>query len=137
MNKPICAHCGDTGYLPGKSGETYHCQWCALPAAGNIFEITASNVTLVAPSMHGAVLDAILAERGKQDAQWGGASHDDEVNCPSDWLTYIDRQIEKAIRETAPLMIDSKPYTDAVRARLVKIAALAVAGIESMDRKAK
>lgn len=135
MNKPNCAHCGDTGYLAGTQGETYHCQWCALPAAGNIFEITAS--TVAAWSMSGQVLDAILRERAAQDSQWGGAAHDDKVNYPCDWLSYIDKQIEKSIRETAPMVTGSKPYNEATRARLVKIAALAVAGIESMDRKEK
>lgn len=132
MNKPNCVHCGDTGYVAGVRAERYHCQWCALPAAGNIFEITAS--TVVAWSMSGQVLDAILRERAAQDSQWGGAAHDDEQE-PHDWLAYIDKQRRHAFRDTAPMATGSKPYNEAMRARLVKIAALAVASIESMDRK--
>jgi len=65
----------------------------------------------------------ILAERKRQDAQWGGPAHDDSHNI-WDWLHFIDLQVGK----TREGPIDQ-------RARLVKIAALALAAIESIDRK--
>lgn len=64
----------------------------------------------------------IEAERVRQDAQWGGASHDDG-HPMLDWLDFIDHQITRA-----------RGLPHQIRDRLVKIAALAVAGIESIDR---
>jgi hypothetical protein len=78
------------------------------------------------------VLDEVCDERIRQDKQWGGDKHDDE-HGPIEWLGFIDYQADKAISETAGLQTDRSiaPY---VRARLVKIAALAVAGMASIDR---
>lgn len=64
----------------------------------------------------------VKAERARQDAQWGGPAHDDEHEL-ADWLSYIEQQAGAAYRNDAP------------RERLVKIAALAVAAIESLDRR--
>lgn len=70
----------------------------------------------------------IGTERHNQDLQWGGPEHDDEHD-PFNWFGFIYHQVDKGERET--------PETAAkIRARLVKIAALAVAGIESIDRQA-
>ena len=64
----------------------------------------------------------VLAERARQDAQWGGPSHDDQHD-PVDWSHFIEEQAYWG-REQDP------------RRRFIKIAALAVAAIESIDRKA-
>jgi len=69
----------------------------------------------------------IRAERTRQDAQWGGPAHDD-THIEWDWFEYIGSQIQKANRDRWAIG-ESSP-----RERLVKIAALAVAGIESIDR---
>ena len=78
------------------------------------------------------VYDDIRAERERQDAQWGGPSHDAEHDC-HDWRSYRERQ-EKRVVE----LLDSPHpavYEPAdARKRLVKIAALAVAQIEALDR---
>lgn len=66
----------------------------------------------------------IKAERATQDAQWGGPDHDDE-HGPDEFVTFIEHQIARSDRGRGP---------DA-RERLVKIAALAVAAVESYDRK--
>lgn len=71
------------------------------------------------------VFDEIHNERNEQDAQWGGESHDDG-HTPFDWLNFIEHQIVRAREGSVEYAI--------VRHRLVKIAALAVAGIESIDR---
>lgn len=66
----------------------------------------------------------IEAERLKQDAQWGGPDGDDN-NRSADWLRFINKQLNHA-------------YTASqaeCRGRLIKIAALATAAVESMDRK--
>lgn len=79
-------------------------------------------------------ISEVLAERKRQDAQWGGPAHDDE-HAALEWLSFIDNQTDKAIRETAGWLHESSIAPD-VRVRLVKIAALAVAAIESIDRAA-
>jgi len=70
------------------------------------------------------VLGDIKAERVKQDEQWGGPNHDDD-HAECDWRDYIEKQLEGA-RFAGTRKERRKRY--------VKIAALAVAAIESMDR---
>jgi hypothetical protein len=68
-------------------------------------------------------LDDILKERDDQDAQWGGPAHDD-THSADDWWEYIRHQ-----------WIRFANNPDEARDRFVKTAALALAAIESMDRK--
>jgi hypothetical protein len=74
------------------------------------------------------VIAQVIQERRMQDRQWGGTEHDDK-HFTSDWLRYIDHQIEKGCEEDAD-------GSNNWRARYVKIAALAVAAVEAIDRKA-
>lgn len=69
------------------------------------------------------VVNEVRLERQKQDAQWGGATHDDQ-HADRDWLGYIHYQVGAAYMQPERL-----------RERLIKIAALSVAAIESLDRK--
>lgn len=66
-----------------------------------------------------------LAERDRQDEQWGGPAHDD-THDELDWSSYIDHQTHKIVVAD----VDK-------RQGFVKIMALAMAAIESIDRKAK
>lgn len=70
------------------------------------------------------VIEEIKAERARQDAQWGGPAHDDEHDI-QDFLGFIEGQIQRYRSDTS-----------SIRDRLVKIAALAVAGCEAFDRQA-
>lgn len=70
------------------------------------------------------IWDEIQNERQRQDKQWGGAEHDD-LHLMSDWFRYIQRQM---------FGVDTC-YPTQLRYKLIKIAALAVAAIESCDRK--
>lgn len=93
------------------------------------------------------IVNEVLDERKKQDKRWGGAEHDDQ-HRPAAWFGFIDDQMAKSDRDTAryaaahglidpetiPSVEDWKRGRNFVRARLVKIAALAIAGIESIDR---
>lgn len=72
----------------------------------------------------------IRAERERQDMQWGGPEHDDE-HAPADWLHFIDKQSTEGFLDDE--LGEQEPGS--YRMRLVKIAALAVAAIESHDRK--
>jgi hypothetical protein len=69
------------------------------------------------------IINEIRRERAQQDRQWGGPDHDDE-HSPSDWMHFIEAQITK-FRAT----------DENARERLIKIGALAVAAIESLDRQ--
>ena len=68
------------------------------------------------------ILDEIKAERMEQDKQWGGPSHDDH-HTTTDWMRYITYQAQQSVNPNE------------FRERMVKVAALAVAAIESYDRK--
>lgn len=79
------------------------------------------------------IFQEIAIERERQDNQWGGPEHDD-TRLYFDWFTFIRGQI----RRYTPQSKDLPKISDrvkAIRSRLVKIAALAVAGIESIDRQ--
>lgn len=69
------------------------------------------------------VLNEIVKERENQDAQWGGSSHDD-AHSSEDFAFFIELQLLKC----------QKGKNDQTRERLIKIAALAVAAIQSIDR---
>lgn len=86
-----------------------------------------------------SVFSEVSEERAKQDAQWGGPEHDDQ-HALRDWLEFIEKQVaaanaaqanESGHRETS----DGYLHVPELRRRLVKIAALAVAGVESIDRQ--
>jgi hypothetical protein len=68
-------------------------------------------------------IEDVENERAHQEARWGVVN--DDRNTLDDWLTYILRYVTRA--HTA-----NDPAT--VRRRLVQIAALAVAAVESFDR---
>lgn len=67
------------------------------------------------------VYQEVQVERRRQNAQWGGASHDDQ-HFISNWRTYIRDFLEG---HRGP------DY----RSRMIAIAALAIAAVESWDRK--
>ncbi len=71
------------------------------------------------------VYDEIKQERARQDAKWGGPAHDDEHDI-DDFGDFIAQKL-------AHMSAGSPAWK---RAKLVQIAALAVAAIESADRKA-
>lgn len=78
--------------------------------------------------MNTRVLYSIECERDRQDKQWGGSKHDDEHNR-DDWFEFVQWQIDKHKSLPGMQRIEQSRYA------LVKIAALAVRGIESIDRK--
>lgn len=68
------------------------------------------------------ILQEIEDERSKQDAKWGGPSHDD-THTVYEWGLFIHQQIQRYDKERSNF-----------RSSMVRIAALAVAAIESYDR---
>lgn len=68
--------------------------------------------------------DDIREERSRQDEKWGGPDHDDEHER-DDWTYFIDDKMVYA----------EQAESDAeYRRRMIQIAALAVAAVESLDR---
>lgn len=82
-----------------------------------------------------ALID-VWAERVRQDAQWGGPEHDDQ-HSDYDWWRFRRDFEDKIVH--GPVFFASEATVAeraaAQRANLVKIAALAVAQIESLDRR--
>lgn len=72
------------------------------------------------------VLRDIETERQAQDAKWGGPDHDDEHDT-EDWCMYIRKFVKRA-------EYDADELGSRGRQHLIRIAALAVAAIESIDR---
>ncbi|MGP0071225.1 MAG: hypothetical protein ACLPWF_04745 [Bryobacteraceae bacterium] len=70
------------------------------------------------------IFGEISRERQAQDAEWGGAAHDDE-HGPMDWCSFVDRQ---------RLLAQNANSLREFEIRMVKVAALAVAAIESSRR---
>lgn len=78
------------------------------------------------------IFDEIKAERKAQDEQWGGPEHDDGHSW-FDFLRFIRKQNCLAENEHEKTF-NTEKLIGMARARFVKIAALAVAAIESIDR---
>ena len=70
----------------------------------------------------------VIAERERQDDKWGGAEHDDQ-HSTADFCRYI-----KNYTAWADQMADMGS-PDKARRRLIQVAAMAVAAVESIDRK--
>jgi hypothetical protein len=76
------------------------------------------------------IIEEIVGERKAQDAKWGGPEHDDH-HGPDDWIGFINDKLTKA--EEAAEVDETNP--DAIfRRRMLQVAALALASIESLDR---
>jgi hypothetical protein len=71
------------------------------------------------------IIKAVVVERYRQDAQWGGIQHDIEHD-DTEWLHYIDRQSKKYLDTVSSGMDDP----DFIRC-MVKINALSMAAIET------
>lgn len=79
----------------------------------------------------------IMAERKRQDEQWGGPSHDDR-HTVNDWLSFILKQVAGAMRfwTSSKQLRDRELFRSGVADRaFVKIGALCVAALESIDRR--
>lgn len=102
-----------------------------------------------APQLRSSALDRIFddiaVERARQDARWGGPGHDDEHDL-LDWRRFISEHMttafvasERATIAKIPNPLPSEAAAAAARMEcrreLVQAAALAVAALESFDRK--
>lgn len=95
------------------------------------------NVTGEPSKEMGMILAQIIEERRSQDRQWGGADHDDGHDR-SDWPKFIAEHNDRAIKMARKIgTTHANGAADEYRKQLIEIAALAVAAIESHDRKPK
>lgn len=74
----------------------------------------------------------VFAERLHQDQRWGGPVHDDQ-HTPEEWIHLLDHQTTEADYAMLPCGDGLPEY----RVRLIKIAALAFAALEALDRAGK
>ena len=81
------------------------------------------------------VFAEVAATRMQQDKQWGGPSHDDE-HSNDDWFGFIGKQVnDHAKVQMQGITLGQKSLDKSARSRLLDIAALAIAGLESICRK--
>ncbi len=73
------------------------------------------------------IIREINEERDAQDLLWGGPARDD-LHTPKDWMWMLVRHLGLACDDSAGLT------PDRYRRQLVRVAALAVAALESHDR---
>jgi hypothetical protein len=78
------------------------------------------------PLSQSELLVAIHDERLYQDIKWGGAANDDH-NTPRDWWAFITKY-------AAPALYNGASY-HYQRSAWIKVAALALAALESLERK--
>ena len=74
------------------------------------------------------IITAILGERRDQDRTWGGPENDDK-HTGFDWVALITKQLGRAV--DGAFVGDAPDYVFA----MVRVAALAVAAIESVRRQ--
>lgn len=74
-----------------------------------------------------SVYDEVRAEREYQDKKWGHAN-DDAMNTPFHWVTWISKYSTGFTDGTW------NPSKDAFRKSMIKVAATAIAAVESIDR---
>lgn len=87
-----------------------------------------ANIILRRQTVTRNVLGNVEAERARQDRKWGGPTHDDKHSV-ADFCRWINNYAGWADQ-----MADAQSY-DKARRRLIQAAALAVAAVESLDRK--
>lgn len=128
----------DTGIYPcivkTHAGPESHCclwdgeQWLWLDSSLSWDPVGDANCQVLAWNLNlpdtvsKAVYD-VMKERHRQGLKWGGPEHDDE-HTPDEWECFIVERI-------APLTDRDETF----RKRMVEVSALALAAIESFDRK--
>lgn len=77
----------------------------------------------------------IIEERRAQDRQWGGKNHDDNHNR-SEWCEFVADHLGRAKKAQSRFVSKGDQCdADEYRKQMIEIAALAMAAIESHDRK--
>lgn len=125
-----------SGYVVGSSRQNPY--WVYAVQTGPLCQVWESDrwksletINLTHESRYvGLVLQDVAGERKRQDGKWGGANHDDHHSV-ADFVQLICDYSGWA------RVMSGMGSADKARRRLVQVAALAVASIESIDRKMK
>lgn len=75
------------------------------------------------------IVEDIVSERSRQDAQWGGRSHDEE-HARGFWVVLVTKWVGKVART----VLDDH-YDSILRHQLLKLVAILFAWIEVLDRR--
>jgi hypothetical protein len=78
------------------------------------------------------IFDEIYAEREYQKKRWGDEL-DDKYNTPLMWVAYLTQYATKWI--TGSFLPFDRKVTDSFRSSMIKVATLAIAAVESLDRQ--
>lgn len=116
-------------------------QWVGIPADEKLLDMVSGVIAdhkqqhdpnwLPPTDIHAQpikVYAEVALERKRQDNKWGGESHDDS-HATAEFIQWIEDYAGWA------RMMHSMNSPEKARRRLVQVAALAIAAIESMDRK--
>lgn len=76
------------------------------------------------------IFSEIADERTYQDAKWGGSEHDD-AHVMRDWASFIMIYLGRAMSKES----NWGRNEELIRGMFIKIAALCVAAIQSIDRR--
>ncbi len=92
-----------------------------------------------------SIYDEIRAERERQDEAWGGPGHDDGHSA-LDWIGYIANHAARASGGSVEIVDEGHWWAcrmtvngnggSPFRRQMIRVAALAVAAVESFDRRA-
>lgn len=111
-----------------------------LDSAGDAYEVSGHLAEHFTPQTAYA-LRCLLAERRKQDHQWGGPAYDDRW-APEDWIAILTKHLGKAAAAALDEDVVEKSGNEAAHHeqmlvlahRLTVVAAVAVAAVESIGR---
>jgi hypothetical protein len=117
----VCETCDGEGGWYDASRQWETCYRCNSDGT----TVTGSVTPTQSPTQ--AVLVEVAMERRAQDARWGEQNHEDPV-----WALILGEEFGEACQ--AALQHSSTDPTD-LRAELIQVAAVAVAWVESMDRR--
>lgn len=122
LEGPHVASHGDW-IICGVAGEFYACK-------PHIFEQTYE------PAEKAELLDLVLwevaAERERQDEKWGGPAHDDDHDY-MDWRDLVEKHVARPFNNPDLWPRDEGYF----RRQMIRVAALAVAAVEWVDRRQK
>jgi hypothetical protein len=84
------------------------------------------------------IYEEIKSERLREDEEWGGAAHDD-IHEAEKWCSFLRHQVRLADRACSLATdeitgAEEQILINGYRERLIKIAAVALAATESLDR---
>ena len=108
------------------------CPWCLMSLNEYFVQ---KYYDRLRPDSHTPTFNLIIEERNRQILEWGGAPHDDSLHI-SEWLRILLKHLGRCADDIEEYHgRKSIFHLDAFRDRMVVVAAVAVACIESVSRR--